>query len=137
MSNSVLADFRTKLADDSTLFNLVNGRICELPVQDDEPTPWLGFRRTGETGDGEDLSAGAWLVNTSLEVKIRGTPEVTDEIARQVKSYRGYRGAMGDRTVSYIGVDDADNNEDTNDPPGSDETEATTVLRVEIIHQGP
>lgn len=136
MANSILADFRAKLVSDLVLFALVNGRIAELPVQDDEPAPWIGFRRLGEETE-LDLSGAAGVTTTQLEVKARATsPESADEIRRQIVSLRGFRGTFGDHAFLCTDVFDADNQEDESHPPGSDDMKSTVNFRVEIIHRG-
>ncbi len=136
MSNSILADFREKLVADTTMFDLVKGRIAELPMQSDEPVPWLGYRRISE--DGDLLLDSDGIVTTNIEVKCRAeTSATTDEVRRQLATYRRFRGTMGTRSVKCIDVYDADNTEDASDPPGGDGVESTVSFRVEIIHDGP
>lgn len=136
MANSILADLRGKLAADTTLFDLVRGRIAQLPVQEDEPAPWLGFRRISEETE-LDLGGSAGVTTTLVELKARAaSPEDADEIRRRVTSLRGFRGTMGDNTVLALDVFDGDNQEDETFPPGSDDVLSTVSFRVEVIHRG-
>lgn len=137
MANSIIADFRAKLISDVTLFNLVNGRIAQKPIDSDEPVPWIGLGRTSEDQE-IDLGGVAGLVTTSFDVDVRSdTPEEADEIARTTKNLlRGFRGTLGDHAVRCIDVSDADNLDETF-PEGSDSKQTTVTLRVEIIHAGP
>lgn len=137
MANSIIADFRAKLVSDITLYNLVNGRIAQKPIDQDEPVPWIGIGRQSEDQE-IDLDGVAGLVTTSFDVDIRSdTPEEADEIARTVKNLlRGFRGDLGDHEVRCIDVGDADNLDEPF-PEGSDSKQTTVTLRVEIIHAGP
>ena len=138
MSNSINADFRTLLLTNATIVNLVNNRIAQLPIQDDEPLPWIGYQRTSEQHDGLDCDGSAGIKTTEFEVKCKAaSQEAADQLASEIKGFIGHRGTVGDHEFLCVDVFDADNTEDETFPPGSDSTQVTVALRVEVIHDGP
>lgn len=136
---TVAEDFRTLLLAQPKIYELVGERVHQdhvpsssaIPAND---SPYIWFSRSGAErfaclNDAQGTAPETETFN--LEAWAESKTEA-DRLYDELQSLDGYTGAMGDRTVQVVYVDDPS---DDYEPQGFGEAEglAVTSLTVEIV----